>query len=373
MKTLFWSVAVLGAVLLLVGVVGMVSATTLTFDAGIPTGVTVGGDMTWNDTGGGHLYCEAWDTDDDIHFSSETYVNSFQMNAMPWEGYIGGDVGRIDIAAFDSAHNLVWSETVDLTGYEDWNHWLTVSVETNNISRLIFSAPGGPPHYNGFWPSIDNLVINEGYNHPPVADANGPYVVPATSWDGAWVTLDGTASCDPDEDLLSYRWQIGDRDIGSEPVLDYQFPIDITEVSLTVTDSCGESDTDKTTVTVTLMDVAIDIKPGSEHNSINLGSHGVIPVAFLTTTAFDASTINPDTVTLAGEDFSGLVQRCGKKQETMSSLEDVDGDDDLDLVVHLSTENLSLDPGAVVCVLGALTFDGYVVQGEDAVNIVPGD
>lgn len=168
-------------------------------------------------------------------------------------------------------------------------------------------------------------------------------------------------------------WKIGETEIGTDPVLGYQFPIGITEVSLIVTDSSGEGDTDDTTVTVTFIDVAIDIKPGSDPNSINLGSHGVVPVAFLTTLDFDASTIDPSAVTLAGRDFSGLVKLRGKKQEPMSNWEDVDGDEDLDLVVHLMTENLTLDPESVICVLGALTYDGFVVQGEDSVNIVPGD
>ena len=258
--------------------------------------------------------------------------------------------------------------------------WNTVGPVQDDII-LGYGPDGGG--YDKF--ISDNLKIwdyaktdfsdrfEEGYNNPPVADANGPYIVPATSWQGAWVTLDGGASYDPDGDSLTYSWNIGNEVIGNTAVLEYQFPIDGTYVSLTVTDSFGESDTDTTTVTVTLMDVDIDIKPGSYPNSINLGSHGVVPVAFLTTENFDATTIDPYTVTLVGKDFSGLVKLRGKKQEPMSDLEDIDGDGDLDLVVHLLTENLDLEPGAVICVLGALTYDGLVVQGEDSVNIVPGD
>ena len=39
--------------------------------------------------------------------------------------------------------------------------------------------------------------------------------------------------------------------------------------------------------------VTIDIKPGSDPNSINLGSAGVIPVAILSSEAFDATTVDP--------------------------------------------------------------------------------
>jgi len=45
--------------------------------------------------------------------------------------------------------------------------------------------------------------------------------------------------------------------------------------------------------------VSIDIKPGSDVNSINLGSNGTIPVAIFSTVDFDATTVDPLTVMLA--------------------------------------------------------------------------
>ena len=221
-------------------------------------------------------------------------------------------------------------------------------------------------------------------NSPPVADAGGIYVARATSWDGARVVLCGGGSYDPDRDVITYAWDldlaVDGPDPDSDPANDVdstevnptaQFPIGQTDISLIVTDEHGLASVPAvTTVTVSVIDVAIDIKPGSYPNSINLGSNGVVPVAFLTTPGFDASTVDPMTVTLRGEGFCGLVALRGKKQQPMASLEDVDGDGDLDLVVHLDTENLALEPGALECTLGALTYDLYVVSGTDTVNIV---
>jgi hypothetical protein len=153
------------------------------------------------------------------------------------------------------------------------------------------------------------------------------------------------------------------------------FPIGQTEIALVVTDDWGvSSEPDMTTVTVSFIEVAIDIKPGSFPNAINMGSQGVIPVAFLTDSGFDASIIDPATVTLRGEDFAdGMVKLRGKKDAPvpMSSLEDVDGDGDLDLVVHLETEKLAEHELDAVCEIGALTYDGYVVSGSDMIQIVP--
>jgi hypothetical protein len=50
----------------------------------------------------------------------------------------------------------------------------------------------------------------------------------------------------------------------------------------------------------TFVCVSIDIKPGSYPNSINLCSHGVVPVAILSGDGFDATTIDPTSVMFAG-------------------------------------------------------------------------
>jgi hypothetical protein len=46
----------------------------------------------------------------------------------------------------------------------------------------------------------------------------------------------------------------------------------------------------------------IDIKPGSFPNSINPRSKGVIPVAILTTDTFDATTVDPLSVTFGPDE-----------------------------------------------------------------------
>lgn len=65
-------------------------------------------------------------------------------------------------------------------------------------------------------------------------------------------------------------------------------------------------------VCVPTQQVEIDIKPGSDSNSVNLNSNGRIAVAILSTDEFDATQVDASTVVFAG----ALAVRSG--------LEDVD-------------------------------------------------
>jgi hypothetical protein len=114
--------------------------------------------------------------------------------------------------------------------------------------------------------------------------------------------------------------------------------------------------------------VDIDIKPGSYPNAVNLGSHGLIPVAIFSSNDFDATTVDPDTVELAG---SGVAVR-GKSNKYMSHEEDVNGDGWVDLMLQAATANLApefLQNGETV--LTGLTYSGQDIQGTDDVTIVP--
>ena len=115
-----------------------------------------------------------------------------------------------------------------------------------------------------------------------------------------------------------------------------------------------------------LKEVLVDIKPGSDPNSINLGSGGNVPVAIFSSATFDATTVDPSTVTLA--DAGVKIRGKGK---LAADEEDVDGDGLLDLVVHIDTSELELTDGDVVAVLKGETFDGTAIQGSDFVRIVP--
>jgi len=119
-------------------------------------------------------------------------------------------------------------------------------------------------------------------------------------------------------------------------------------------------------------EVEIDVKPGSVRNPINPASKGLIPVAILTTDEFDAACVDPGTVKLAG----ASVAVRGKAGKFMAHLEDVDGDCDFDLVLHVDTqsEGAVWESGEVI--LTGRTYEepgAEDIQGSDYIIIVPKD
>ena len=113
--------------------------------------------------------------------------------------------------------------------------------------------------------------------------------------------------------------------------------------------------------------VGIDIKPGSDPNSINLGSAGVVPVAILGSTTFDATQVDPESVTLAG----ASVRLIGRGSKFACAKEDANGDGFVDLVCHVETAQFMIESGSASAVLTATTFAGQNIRGEDSIHIVP--
>ncbi len=114
------------------------------------------------------------------------------------------------------------------------------------------------------------------------------------------------------------------------------------------------------------VEVLIDIKPGSDPNSFNNDGHGVIPVAILTTDSFDAATVDPFSVSL-----NGAAVRVKGKSGNAGSLEDVDNDGDLDLVVQIEDVDGTYQAGDTLATLTGVTVDGFDIVGQDTIRIVP--
>jgi probable HAF family extracellular repeat protein len=86
-------------------------------------------------------------------------------------------------------------------------------------------------------------------NHPPVAQAGADQNL-STASTAASVTLDGSASSDPDGDPLSFAWLEGATQLGATAVLTISLPVGTHNLTLHVTDGQGGSADDDVVVTV---------------------------------------------------------------------------------------------------------------------------
>jgi uncharacterized delta-60 repeat protein len=113
----------------------------------------------------------------------------------------------------------------------------------------------------------------------------------------------------------------------------------------------------------TAITVPIDIRPGSSTNPIKLSGSGKIPVAILSTSSFDATMVDPTSVCFG--DAGAPVQRdCTAAH---SSLEDVNADGRLDLLLFFETWQTGIDPGDTQACLTGKTFSGVGVEGCDSI------
>ena len=108
--------------------------------------------------------------------------------------------------------------------------------------------------------------------------------------------------------------------------------------------------------------ISIDIKPVTFPNRINPNSNGKIPVAILTTWSFDATTVDPTTVHFGA---SGT-----EVAPVQSAAEDVDGDGDIDMVLHFVTQNTGITCGNDSASLTGALFSGVTFKGSDSIETV---
>jgi hypothetical protein len=131
------------------------------------------------------------------------------------------------------------SDDYTLAASATWDH--------TTVQGLRFEQP---------WDSVCLIdwVLVTGYprNSAPVADAGAGVKRELVTAPGTVITLDGTASFDPDGDELSFAWSAAgitfDDAVSATPTA--SFPLGTTVVTLTVMDPDGETDTDTVAVTV---------------------------------------------------------------------------------------------------------------------------
>jgi hypothetical protein len=128
-----------------------------------------------------------------------------------------------------------------------------------------------------------------------------------------------------------------------------------------------------------VVQVAIDIRPGGFPNPVNCTAvNGVIPVAILTTSSFNAATVDTDTVRFGRNGTEAAETHKDSKGRAKRHLEDVNGDRLLDLVFHFRVGDAALSCSQVAGesssdLIGRLTgktTTGTAIAGQDVIRLI---
>ncbi len=163
----------------------------------------------------------------------------------PYDGQIGETI------AFDA------SSSIDEDGSIDFYRWNF----GDGTSELLAMSPIHTYTSSGIYTvtltviddlgSVDTktttVPIGVDANQAPIAHPGGPY----TGITGEPVTLDGSESNDPDGEIDEYLWSFGDETTGTGKTISHTYQKKGSYlITLTVTDSHGESHAETTTVTI---------------------------------------------------------------------------------------------------------------------------
>ena len=116
------------------------------------------------------------------------------------------------------------------------------------------------------------------------------------------------------------------------------------------------------------METAIDIKPGSDRNPINLKKRGVIPVALLGSAAFDVTNVDVTTLTFGPADATPDHDLTDPDVYD-SHIQDVNDDGFFDLVSHYRVSETGLLPEHTSACLSGVTDGGVTIGGCDNVDV----
>jgi len=176
----------------------------------------------------------------------------------------------------------VWTDNLGDTILDGEITTAALSVGTHSITLTVTDD-------NGLSDTDTVTIMVEPFpNEPPVADADGPYTIYA----GDTLTLDASGSNDPDNNIISYIWDLDDdgifeTDAGEQAIFDVNYayleslgfvPGDPYDIHVQVTDSKGLSDTAVSTLTIPAISLLNpnggETLVGSETYTINWSSDG---------------------------------------------------------------------------------------------------
>ena len=203
-------------------------------------------------------------------------------------------------------------------------------------------------------------------NAPPVAVAGGPYSGAA----GQPVTLNGSASSDPDGDNLTYTWDFGDGQTGTGAVVSHTYAVANNYLAtLTVTDDGSPSLSDSDVASVQILNAipaSLTAKFGGSAMRLEGGGTQQFGIEI---TARPVTDIDATTITLSTSTGGGSISEIAVDPRTVS-VGDLDRDGIPELVFSVKKSDLRALVGPVAANTN-VTFvvDARTTQGTGSIPV----
>ena len=159
---------------------------------------------------------------------SGDHVEAGEFNPLYEGNYFFGDWLRREM------YRMVLDENNNVAQVELW------ATDTGSFTDIEFGPDGAMYYGVRSQPSIRRVSWVGGQNTQPVAIATAN---PDSGAAPLAVTLDGSASFDPDDDPLTYSWDLGDQSSTTGELVNHTYPQGVYEAQLTVDDGNGLSAT----------------------------------------------------------------------------------------------------------------------------------
>ena len=110
--------------------------------------------------------------------------------------------------------------------------------------------------------------------------------------------------------------------------------------------------------------VNVDVRPGTDDNTINLNSRSTIPVALFGAADFDVSNVDLSTVGF------GPMHMEGGAAPVKVRFVDINRDGYRDILFHFRAQETGLQPGDTEACLHGMLLDGTHFCGHDTVTVI---
>jgi Ca2+-binding RTX toxin-like protein len=300
-------------------------------------------------------------------------------------------VGAGEVASFTSAATGDPDPTVQWQ-YDDGTGWTDLSGETDPTLSFTTTAADDGTRYRASWTNSVATVnsaaatLTVQTNGEPTAAAGGPYTVD----EGGALTLDASESEDPDDDVLTYAWDLDgdgsyDDATGATPNVDKaQLPVladgpATSEVAVLVSDPDGATDSATATVNVSNAAPTATVTPPTgtvvvgQPYTVTLAATDPSPFDTAAGFAFDIAWGDGSTSSNTASTATHTYATAGPRQISVTATDD-DGSVGAAATASLTVTAMS-EPGAAlapdVCAPGLTSLIVTGTAGEDTIKVEP--